>query len=1227
MHFPDRLTHLVSLGLLAGSLSISGSAKPVLAQQSAAPRQALDNELDRLPDAAEVSPAVEVSIDNESLVNEPLVSAPTPNFSSSDPTTAPDAAPAPPPIAQTDSEPVRPEVLNPTEGTVLDTPAATIILRFQLGSNLTLQVNGRPVDSSLVGRTETDEATGEVIQTWYGVSLDTGENVVTLVNSDDGTILSSVSVAVRGAPTELRLLTRESGVAADGRSVATIQGQLVDEAGNLSSWDSMVTLTSSDGRFIGADQEPERPGFQVRSQNGRFTAELQSSLEAGTVQLRATTPDLEAFNQIQFLTPQRPSIATGVVDLRLGARGTDFYSSFRDFLPLDEDYDYDLDLDAALFATGSIGEWLFTGAYNSDRSLNEDCRGEASLFGQGTQNCLANYPTYGDDSTRNITAPSIDSLYLRLERTSPVEGATPDYVMWGDFNTEEFANSSQLFTATSRQLHGFKLNYNFGDLAFTGLYANNIEGFQRDTLAPDGTSGFYFLSQRLLVPGTEEVFIEVEELDRPGTVIERQQLFRGTDYDIDYDRGTLLFDDPVFQTAVGDFGTVLVRQIVVTYQFESNGSDTNLTAGRLQYNFDRSINQSSWLGTSYLRENQGNRSFELYGADAQISLGDSAQLVAEIANSTNDFELSGPVSGTAYRIELDGSIGDWLTGRTYYRSADPGFSNAATTSFVPGQTRYGAAANVQVGETTAIRAQFDHEDNFGTAPRALTSLTDLLTPGTSPLLGGQADNSLTTYSLGLTQQLGDSSLEFDWIHRDRTDRISDEFDVSSDQLRTRLTTRLNDRVTLRAQNELNLSSNSDPLYPSRTLFGIDYEVMQGLILSANQIFYGGDGLNDRNSITTIDLIGEHSLGPDTTIRGRFSSIGGQQLGGGIGLEHGFYLLPGLRVDLGYEHVFNSITGRTAAGTQFNQPFAVGDGASSLTTSSGDTYSLGVSYTDNPDLQASASLEHRTSSNNGSNTVFQASALGRLSPALTVLFDYQLANAANQRLRGLGNTSDLKLGLAFRDPNDDRLNALLRYEHRLNPSSIPTNSLFGASTDTDEHLFTAEAIYAPNWQWEFYAKYGFRTSTTRINLPAEAGGDFVSSNSLHLAQMRATHRFAYSWDVVGEVRWIGGLGDYSETGFSLEAGYYPTSDLRVYAGYSGGSAQDDDFGVNRSASGFYLGVAAKINGLFDGFGLQDGVPVQQVPSLISDEAAADSEIEDLIIDEPAIESTNIEPETL
>jgi hypothetical protein len=1079
------------------------------------------------------------------------------------------------------------QFLSPAAGTFLDVPATSVVLRFPVGANIALLANGQIVDASLVGRTETDPTTRLRTQTWYGVPLAAGENILEVISTDTGNVLKNLLLTVRGLPERLVMLSPQS-IPSDGRSTASVRGQLLDAIGNISRWDSVATLQASDGQFLGADFNPDMPGFQVEIQRGEFVAELQSSLQSHLVQLQANANSFDAFSQIQFTTPQRPELISGVVDIRLGARGTDFYDSYREFLPIDGDHRYSLDVDAAVFATGNLGEWLYTGAYNSDRPLNEDCRGESALFKASDGDCNNQYATYGDDSQTDITAPSLDSVYLRLERNSPTNSVGIDYAMWGDFSTEEFATAAQLFSATNRQFHGFKANYNFGNLALTGLYANNIEGFQRDTIAPDGTSGFYFTSQRNLVPGSESVFIEVEELERPGTVLERLPLARGADYEIDYDRGTLLFSEPVTRTVVDSFGQLLVRRIITTYQHE-DGSDTDALAGRAQYNLSRQQGQESWIGASYFSESQGTRDFTLYGADAQISLGESAKLTAEVAQSSNSFVSTGDISGSAYRLELDGSIGTRLNGQAYFRSTEAGFSNIATTSFVPGQTRYGAQISGQLGSTTSLRARFDRESNSGNAPQVVTDVSQLLS-GFEALPGAALDNSLTTYSAGISQRIGESTAEVDWIHRDRTDRISSDRSISSDQIRSRLTTPITEKLSLVAQNELNLSNSVDPIYPSRTLIGLNWEVKPWLNVSANQIFYGGGG-NSRGNATSIDVTGEHTFASDTTIRGRVSTVDGRQIGGTIGLEQGINLAPGLDLDLGYEKVFSTFGNETAASTQFSQPYATGSGAAALGLSGGESYSIGLSYTDNPDFQASTRFEHRSSST-GSNTVFNLSALGRISPELTVLGDYHVARVANQNISGLGTTSLLKIGMAYRNPEDDRFNALLRYEHRLNPNTIPTSAIAGTSTDTQEHLFAAEAIYAPNWRWELYGKYAFRHSRTAINT---SGNSFSSSNTTQLAQARATYRLGYRWDVVGEARWLGGSG-FSETGFSAEGGYYPLPDLRISAGYSGG-ATDTDFGENRSDGGFYIGMTAKLSGLLNGFGTRPNDPAQQRESIV------------------------------
>ncbi|GJD16580.1 hypothetical protein RIVM261_015360 [Rivularia sp. IAM M-261] len=1080
--------------------------------------------------------------------------------------------------------PITVQILAPSSLSVVDVPATTVVLQFPVDKQVELRVNGELVDRSLIGRTETGE--NLVTQSWFGVSLKEGENTITarIVGSTEDT--ATVKVEVRGAPKKLKLETLEAHVPADGRSIATIRGELLDANENRSNRDAVVTLLSNAGEFIGEDNKPDQPGFQVLAKGGEFSANLKSTLDAQTVRIRAMSGELEAFTQLQFKTALRPSLVTGVLDFRLGARGTDYYGRFRDFLPVDKDNSTQVNFRSAVFATGAIGEWLFTGAFDSTRNLNEDCNCDTRLF-RTLQSSEQNYPVYGDSSTVDVLAPSTDSFFARLERSPKIPGANPDYFMWGDYNTEEIARASQQFTAITRQLHGFKANYNIGNLQVTGFYGNNIQGFQRDTIAPDGTSGFYFLSRRILQPGSENVFIELEELNRPGTVLQRQSLNRGSDYEINYDQGTLLFRQPILRTDVDDKGQVLVRRIVVTYQYESQSNDSNIYGGRLQFNLSRDLNQESWLGATYIQENQGVREFELYGADAMISLGSQGKLLAEYAHSSNNSDVLGFINGDAWRIEAQGKVINGLQARGYYRFADTGFANNSTISFVPGQTRYGAQLTGQLSPTTNLRAQYDHENNFGIAPQPLDTFEELFAPRTQAVPGSKVDNSLSTISAGIQQRFGKASVDVDWLHRNREDRLTD-VSSNSDQLRSRLTFPLTDKLTFLAQNEFTLSSDVDTVYPDRTIFGLNWAAIPGVNVSLTQQFYTR-GQFEGNSITNLSVNGEHKLGKDTTLTGRYSILGGANeltTQGAIGLNHNWAIYPGLRLNLAYEHIFGNFFNRNGAGVQFAQPFTVGQSASSLGFASGDSYGVGLEYTENPDFKASARYEHRSSSG-GSNTVISAGAVGKISPALTALVRYQQASSANQKLIGLGDIANLRVGLAYRDPNNDRFNALLRYEYRKNPTAIPDTLLLGSGTGSEDHTFALEAIYAPNWQWEFYGKYALRNSTSYL------AQDLVGTSSTNLGQLRATYRLGYSFDLLGEARFIS-QHDYSETGFVVEAGYYLSPNLRLGAGYAFGKVDDRDFSGTRSAGGLYLGLTMKLDELFDGFGRQKPVSKPQQP---------------------------------
>jgi hypothetical protein len=1079
-------------------------------------------------------------------------------------------------------------IISPKAAAVVDHPATAVTVQSPIGEAVELRVNDRLVDADLIGRTETNPEVQLMRQTWYGVTLSSGTNRITVHREGEADPVSEIEVQVRGEPTQLRLQTLETRVPADGQSTATIQGQLLDQQKNRSNWDAVITLDTTAGKFVGIDANPNAPGFQVKAVKGEFSATLQSDLQAGIVRLRAKSNDLEGFHQFQFTTPLRPSpLLTGVLDFRLGRRGTDFFDSFRDFLPPDQNNGLKADLDLTAFGIASIGDWSISGAVNSERALNTDCNGETSLF-KAVGDCDHSlFSIYGDDSTTEVTAPSIDNFFLRLERTSPVTGAGVDYFTWGDYHTQELNRPSQLFSGISRDLHGFKGNYNLGNLQITGFYGNNVEGFQRDTIAPDGTSGFYFLSRQVLVSGSEDVYLELEELNRPGTVIRRDRLQRGVDYDIDYDRGTLLFRRPVLRTDVSETGEVLLRRIVATYQFESSAGETDIFGGRLQYNLLRGVDHESWLGATYFREQRGGQSFQLIGADALVAFGKDGLFIAEYAHSDSSLESTERISGDAYRLELSGTLFERLYGKAYFRSTDAGFSNNATTSFVPGQTRFGAELDAKLTATTSLQFSYDQEENFGVAPRPLDTLEELIRPGLTPTPGSPVDNSLITIRAGIQQEIGKADLGVDWVHRDRRDDLTGDR-IVSDQLSTSLVLPVAKNLSLHAYNDLTLSSESDPLFPSRTTVGLDWAVHPSVTLSLNNSYFSG-GEFKGEFITGLGVKGQHTFSTDTTLRGEVTMLGDRGLGGRVGIDQGLTLAPGLKMDFSYEYVFSNLF-QTAASQQFIQPFAVGSGASALGLTGGHSFSAGITYDYNPDLQAGARVEHRTNEQ-GSNTVIVANVLGQINRDLTGLFYFQQASVANQALSGLGTSRDLKLGLAYRNPTDDTFNGLLRYEFRQNPSTIPETLLLGRGTGSEEHLISLEGIYTPDWRWEFYGKFGLRHSRTNL------AKDLVGTSTVSLAQLRATYRFDYRWDVSAEARWIAqpSVG-FSEVGFNAEIGYYLNPNLRLSAGYAFGDVADRDLGNSRSASGPYVGVTLKLdNNLFKDFGFSKPKVPQPRPS--------------------------------
>jgi len=375
-----------------------------------------------------------------------------------------------------------PEILSPGGDAPLDAPAAAVVLRFPVGAPVTLRVNGAAVSPTLIGRTETDAAARTVTQTWYGVVLQEGANIL-VAEAGPGGARAERTVEVQTAPRRPTLRALGARLPADGRSTLVVTGALLDAQGHPSHHDGLVTLTAGSGEWVGEDAGPDQPGFQVRTVGGQFRATLRAGVRAQTVRVRAAAAGgLEAFTAVEFTTDLRPSLATGVVDVRLGSRRSDYDRPIQDFISPEVSDIARLQGRTSVFATGKVGEYLFTGAYDSEHALNQTAQGPSSL-GRDTQTRDRPYPVYGDSSTAYALAQSRDNLALRLERDQ-------NFLLWGDYGTAEFAGRSQEFTAVTRSFHALKANYQFGAVQATGFYGDNVQGFQRDTSPPTALPGF-----------------------------------------------------------------------------------------------------------------------------------------------------------------------------------------------------------------------------------------------------------------------------------------------------------------------------------------------------------------------------------------------------------------------------------------------------------------------------------------------------------------------------------------------------------------------------------------------------------------------------------------------------------------------------------------------------------------------------------------------------------------
>jgi hypothetical protein len=505
-------------------------------------------------------------------------------------------------------------------------PAVRVAVRHRTDETVTLLVDGKPADPMSFDGVEKDSSSHFAVSQWRAIHLKGAETrLEAQVRTAAGTVTETFARTVHFAdtPMQAQLVPERSRLVANGTTPPVIAVRLLDRHGRPVhagiSGELVLSAPYRSASATAARQRQTLSGFGtaqatwlVEGDDGVALIELEPTLVSGSFSLDLAFSDGDA-TRAQELTGwivpgDQPWTVIGLAEGSAGAR------SIADAMERGADVASDLGDDArvAFYAKGRVlGKYLLTASYDSAKQ-----RDDQPLL--GVIDPAAYYTIFADGSQRLFDAQSREKLYVRIE-----SGAF--YALYGDFLTG--------FTATSlayyqRAATGVKGELRAGPIQAEGFAARIATSSRRDEIAGSGLTGPYRLSSRSLVPGSENVAIEVRDRLRPELVLSRRELVRFADYTVDLLSGTLSLTQPL----AGRDPALNPQFIVVQYEVDDFG-DAEWNGGlRASWtNGDETIR----VGATAISDRGEDSRTNLGAVDLRVLLGPDTEAKAELALSEN----------------------------------------------------------------------------------------------------------------------------------------------------------------------------------------------------------------------------------------------------------------------------------------------------------------------------------------------------------------------------------------------------------------------------------------------------------------------------------------------------------------------------------------------------------------------------------------------------------------
>jgi len=524
-----------------------------------------------------------------------------------------------------------------------------------------LKVNGEKVPDDRLGEKAFNQKEGAQVLAWYGVKRQPGLNTVAVETMDsfgNRRVLVKNEFYMPGAPAHLKLVMTTHSLAADGgRSILPIEIRLEDHNHKLASGIHFVTLHIPNGQFLEKDIQTGEPGHQVRIENGHATLHLRSSERTGTVKLDAHLGQtLSQSAEIQMVTPKRPLIAVGLVDISMHMN----HLSEKDIAVPDPKDDFDdtlfFDNRVAVFLKGKIrGDILLTLAYDSKK--NDD----TTLFRDINPN--AYYPIYGDASVKGFDAQSQSRLYVKLEKGD-------HQIMWGDYVTDSKQNDHIHLGRFHRTVTGASARYKTQESEITVFGARPHHNHFVEEIPANGTATFYQIQKDRLpiLENSETVEIITKDIDNKGMIIQTRPLKRFADYTINAFSGYLTFHEAI-PSRDPDGHLNFIR---IAYSSDSQTKDYHVAGLRLSHE----ITDNLTLGGSFSMDDRDVEGTQISSGFIAVKPFANHEVITEIAAQGNE---DGTESGQASRIEYMGRWRHNIETSVSFAHAKAGFTNPDAT--------------------------------------------------------------------------------------------------------------------------------------------------------------------------------------------------------------------------------------------------------------------------------------------------------------------------------------------------------------------------------------------------------------------------------------------------------------------------------------------------------------------------------------------------------------------